>query len=62
MASLFQPGKYDYINTDDTTTNGYCFIKFISEEYTLQNNTTIDGKIIIAGELVFKAQYNCSIQ
>ena len=35
---------------------------FTSEEYTLQNNTTIDGKIITAGELVVKEQYLCSMQ
>ena len=29
---------------------------------TLQDNTTIDGEIISAGELVVKAQYICSIQ
>ena len=29
---------------------------------TLQENTTIDGKIITAGELVVKAQYLCSMQ
>ena len=33
-----------------------------SEEYKLQDNTTIDGKIITAGELVSKEQYLCSIQ
>ena len=35
---------------------------FTSEAYTLQENTTIDGQIITAGELVVKAQYLCSIQ
>ena len=33
-----------------------------SEKYTLQDNTTIDGKIITAGKLVVKAQYLCSMQ
>ena len=40
---------------------GLYVIKFISEAYTLQNNTTIDGKVISAGELVVKAQYLCSM-
>ena len=62
MASLVQSGMYGSINTDDTTTNGLYFIQFISEAYTQQNNTTIDGKFIYAGELVFKAQYICSVQ
>ena len=35
---------------------------FTSEAYTFQDNTTIDGKMVTAGELVFKAQYLCSIQ
>ena len=35
---------------------------FPSEAYTLQDNTTIYGQIITAGELVVKAQYICSIQ
>ena len=35
---------------------------FTSGAYTLQENTTIDGKIITAGELVVKAKYLCSVQ
>ena len=35
---------------------------FNSGAYTLQENTTIYGKIITAGELVVKAQYICSMQ
>ena len=35
---------------------------FTSGAYTLQENTKTDGKIIIAGELVVKAQYICSMQ
>ena len=33
-----------------------------SEAYILQENTTIDGQIITAGELVVKSQYICSVQ
>ena len=55
MDSLVQPGKYGDINTADTTTNGFYVIKFISEEYTLPNNTKIYGKMIYVGELVVKA-------
>ena len=33
-----------------------------SGAYTLQENTKIDGQIIIAGELVVKAKYLCSMQ
>ena len=35
---------------------------FTSEAYTLQYNTTIDKKIITAGELVAKAKYLFSMQ
>ena len=51
MASLVQPGMYGAINTDDTTTNGLYVIQFISEAYRIQNNTTIYGQVISAGEL-----------
>ena len=62
MASLVKSGKYGAINIDDTQTIGYYFIKFISEAYTLKNNTTIDRQIVTFGELVIKAQYLCYIQ
>ena len=62
MASLVKPGMHGAINTYDTTTNGLYVIQFLSEAYTLQNSTTIDGKFISTDELVVKAQYICSIQ
>ena len=62
MVSLVKSGMYDAINTYDTTTNGFYVIQFISEAYTLQNNTKIDGQVIYAGELVVKAQYIFSMQ
>ena len=62
MASLVQSGMYGAINTADNTTNGFYVIQFISEEYMLQNNTTIDEQVISADELVVKAQYLCSVQ
>ena len=62
MASLVQSGIYGATNTDSTTTNGLYVIQFISEAYTLQNNTKFDGQVMSAGELVFKAQYLCSMQ
>ena len=48
---------YGAINTSGNTSNGFYVIQLISEAYTLQNNTTIYGQGISAGELVFKAQY-----
>ena len=53
---------YGAIGTYDTTTNGLYVIQFISEAYTLQNNTTIDGQVISASELVVNAKYLSSIQ
>ena len=53
---------YGVINIHDTTTNGLYIIKFISEAYTLQNNTQIYVKVISSGGLVIKAQYLCSVQ
>ena len=50
MASLVQSGIYGDINKYDTTTNGLYAIQFISEAYTLQSNTSIDEKVISAGE------------
>ena len=55
MASLFESGKYGAIKTTDTTANVFYVILFTSEEYTLQENTTIYGQIITAGELVVKS-------
>ena len=62
MASLVQWGMYVAINTDDTTANWLYVIQFISEAYTLQNNTKMDEHVISAGELVVGAQYLCSRQ
>ena len=62
MASLVEPGTYGAINTTDKSTNVFYVIIFTSGAYTLQENTTIDGKIITAGEFFVKAQYLCSMQ
>ena len=62
MVSLVESGKYGAINTIDTLTNGFYVIMFTSGTYTLQENTTMDGKFITDGELVVKTQYICSMQ
>ena len=49
MASLVESGKYGAINTTDTSANGFYVNMFTSGAYTLQENTTIDGQILIAG-------------
>ena len=62
MASLVQTGMYGAINTDDIITNVLYVVQFISDAYTLQNNTKIYGQVISAGKLVVNAQYLCSVQ
>ena len=62
MTSLVESGKYGAINTTDTTTSGFYVIMFKSGSYKIQENTTIDGQIITAGELAVKAQYLCFLQ
>ena len=62
MALLVESRKLRAINKTYKTTNGFYIIMFTSEAYTLQYNTTIDGQIITAGELVVKEQYLCSMK
>ena len=62
MDSLVESGKYGVINTTGTTTHEFYVIMFISEAYTLQDNTTIGGQIITASWLVSKSKYPCSMQ
>ena len=62
MASLIKSSKYGAINTTDTKTHGFYVIMFTSEAYTLHDSTTIDGRIINAGELVIKSQHIFSVQ
>ena len=62
MTSLAESGKYGYINTTETATNGFYVIMFTSEAYKLQENKIVDGKIITDGKLVGKAKYLCSVQ
>ena len=61
MASLVQSGMYGVINTDDTKKNAFYVIQFISEAYTLQNNTQVDRQVMSSSELFVKAQYICSV-
>ena len=49
MASLVQSGMYGAINSDDTTTNLFYVIQFLSEAYRLQKNKPTDGQVIYAG-------------
>ena len=62
MTSLVKSVIYRDINKTDTSTNGFYVIMFSSGAYTLQENTTIYGQIITAGELAVKAKYLCSMQ
>ena len=62
MASLVQSIKYGAMKTAYSTTMGYQVIKVLSEDYTLQEDTTWDGQMITSKELVLKAQYLERIQ
>ena len=48
MVSLVESGKYGAIKTTDTEKNGFYVMVFTSEAYTLEDSTTIYGKIIAA--------------
>ena len=56
MDAFVETDKYDSINTTYKTTTGYNLIKFISETYTLQEETTCNGQISPAGDLFVKYQ------
>ena len=62
MSALVELVKYGAINTTKMTTHEFYVIMLISEAYTLQDNTTIEVQMIIAGELIVKSQYICSVQ
>ena len=57
MALLYQTGKFGAMNTPYPKTIGYYVVKYVSDSYTLQGDTTCDCQIITAGELVVRAQY-----
>ena len=62
MASVVQSVKCGVVNTTDTSTMVYYAIKFVSEAYTLQYDTTCDSQLISSGELVVNSQYLICIQ
>ena len=48
MASLIQSGNYRSINATETSTMVYYVVKFVSEAYNLQDDTTSDRQRITA--------------
>ena len=62
MALLVQFGKYGTMNTIYTSLMRYFDINFVSEAYTLQDDTACDRQIISSGELFFKGQYLIFVQ
>ena len=54
MATLSKTGKYSDINKIDTTRMEYYVIKFMSEAYTIQEETAYSGQISTSGELFAK--------
>ena len=57
MASLVYSGNHCNINTTYKTTLGFYVLKYVSEDYTLKDDTIRDGKISTSDEFVVKAQY-----
>ena len=47
-------GKYDAIDNDDFSCYSYYIIKFSSFPYTLQEDLSIDKKVIYSGEMVWE--------
>ena len=45
MDSLVQTCKYGAINTNDTKTMRYYVVKYVSDTFTLQEDTTIDCQV-----------------
>ena len=62
MASLVQSGKHGAINKTDKTKMVYYVIKFVSEKYTLKDDTACHRQISSAGELVVKTHYIICMQ
>ena len=48
--------KYGNINTVDITTLGYYVVKYASDDFTLQEDTTTDGQVSKAGELTVRSE------
>ena len=46
VALPVQYGKYGTMKTMDSTTMGYCVIKFVPQAYTLQEETNVTGKLV----------------
>ena len=57
MVSLVQSGKYGAINITGTSKIWYYVIKFVSEAYILNYETTYNRQIISSGKIVVKVQY-----
>ena len=54
MTSLVQNGWYGLINAAYTTTLGYYVVKYISENFTLQDDIATYWKVMMEVELVVK--------
>ena len=45
-----EAGNFGALSTDEKASNWYYIVKFSSGPYTIQDGTTIDGKIISYGD------------
>ena len=57
MYLIITEGKYDAIDTDDSSRHGYYIIKFSSYPYILQAYLSIDGQVICSGEVIREGTY-----
>ena len=52
MESLVQTGKHGAINVEGPTIMGYYVLDYVSDAFTLQEDTTTYMQVSISGELV----------
>ena len=57
VAQTIQIESIGTIDTDSRKYHGYSMVEFSSSPYTLQENKTIDDKVIESGELVSNGRY-----
>ena len=62
MVHLVNNKQFGAIHTEDPKTDGYYIVQFISDPYTLQEDTVEDGVTIANGVLVCDARYFSPVQ
>ena len=57
MASLVQTRKYGAINAEDPTALRYYVMNYVSDNFALQEDITMDGRVSKSGELIVWSEY-----